>query len=397
MTVKRYKLVIMDGDTMTKRTRSSGDGTIVELPGNRYKAILRWTNLSGKEVSKTQICSSLRAANLAIAKFKKIRDSGQDPRAKSKTVGDLLDSWLAFKATEVTPGTIDQYQYAAKHIKAGLGSMALDKLQPEIIDKFLKSKTDEGLSPRYVKLLRTVLSMSLDQAIRWKLVDSNPAKFSASIKQPQRQSRALSETEAKALLTGARDDRLGALWTLLLTLGLRRGEALALTWSDYDRKAKTLSITKNRKKEGSKVVVGSLKTEASRRTLPLPQFICQALDNHRANQLKEKEYLLSLGVQWKEPNAMFATVWGHYLDPDNTSKLFKSVARKAGLEGWHLHELRHSAATFLITNGTPLEQVSKLLGHSSIRITSDVYSHLAVEHLRGATDAIGTYLQSLKN
>lgn len=93
---------------------------------------------------------------------------------------------------------------------------------------------------------------------------------------------------------------------------------------------------------------------------------------------------------------MFATVWGHYLDPDHASKLFKSVANKAGLEGWHLHELRHSAATFLITNGVPLEQVSKLLGHSSIRITSDVYSHLATEHLRGATDTIGSYLQGLK-
>ncbi len=375
------------------RTRSPGEGTIVKLD-DRYKAILRW-KANGKTVSKTRMCKSLREANLALAEFKKSRDRYEDPKAKAKTVSDLLDSWLTFKVSEVTPGTIDQYRYAVKHIKAGLGSVALEKLQPEIIDKFLKAKTDEGLSPRYVKLLRTVLSMSLDQGLRWRLVNSNPAMFSASIKQPQRQGKALSETEAQALLEAAQNDRLGALWIVLLTLGLRRGEAIALTWSDYDRKAKTLSITKNRKKEGSKVVVGSLKTEASRRTLPLPQFVCEALDNHRTSQIKEKEELLKLGQQWKEPNAMFATVWGHYLDPDNASKLFKTVASKAGLEGWHLHELRHSAATFLISNGVPLEQVSKLLGHSSIRITSDVYSHLATEHLRGATDAIGVYLQSL--
>ena len=93
---------------------------------------------------------------------------------------------------------------------------------------------------------------------------------------------------------------------------------------------------------------------------------------------------------------MFEAVRGHYLDPDHASKLFKSVASKAGLEGWHLHELRHSAATFLISNGVTLEHVSKLLGHSSIRITSDVYSHLATEHFRSATDAIGSYLQNLK-
>ncbi len=376
--------------------RAKGEGSIVKLKDGRFKAVLRWVNLEGKEVSKSRICKTKDEASSEIKKLQELKSGGHDPKAKSKTVSDLLDSWLVFKASEVTPGTIDQYQYAAKHIRAGIGRVALDKLQPEVIDKFLKSKTNEGLSPRYVKLLRTVLSMSLDQAVRWRLVNSNAAKFSASIKQPQRQGKALSETEAKALLEAAQNDRLGALWTVLLTLGLRRGEAIALTWSDYDRKAKTLSISKNRKKEGSKVVVGSLKTEASRRTLPLPQFVCEALDSHRVNQLKEKEHLLSIGQKWKEPNAMFATVWGHYLDPDNASKLFKTVATKAGLEGWHLHELRHSAATFLITQGVPLEQVSKLLGHSSIRITSDVYSHLATEHLRGATDAIGSYLQGLK-
>ncbi len=159
------------------RTRSPGEGTIVKCD-DRYKAILRW-QANGKTVSKTRMCKSLREANLALAEFKRTRDRGEDPKAKSKTVTDLIDSWLAFKVSEVTPGTIEQYRYAARHIKAGLGNIALAKLQPEIIDKFLKAKTDEGLSPRYVKLLRTILSMALDQGLRWRLINSNPAKFSA--------------------------------------------------------------------------------------------------------------------------------------------------------------------------------------------------------------------------
>jgi len=334
---------------------------------------------------------------MAIAEFKKIRDRGEDPKVVSKTVGQLLDSWLILKAGEVTPGTVDQYQYATRHIKSSIGSIPLSKVRPETIDSFLKSKTDEGLSPRYVKLLRTVLSMALDQAVRWRLLDSNPAQYSSSIKQPSRVTKALSEDQASFLLIAAKKDRLYALWVLMLSLGLRRGEAIALRWSDYDRNARTLSISRNRKKEGSKVVVGSLKTEASRRTLPLPDFLCQALDEHRAAQLQEKEYLLGLGVAWTEPEAIFTTVTGHYLDPDNTSKLFKTLTKKAGLDGWHLHELRHSAATILLSEGVPLEQVSKLLGHASIRITSDVYGHLSTEHLRGATDTIGAYLSGLKN
>ncbi|NNN16551.1 MAG: site-specific integrase [Acidimicrobiaceae bacterium] len=193
----------------------------------------------------------------------------------------------------------------------------------------------------------------------------------------------------------AKKDRLGALWIVLLSLGLRRGEAIALTWQDYDPKAKTLSVTKARKKEGSKVVVGSLKTDSSKRLIPLPIFVCDVLEKHRKSQLAEREVLSSHDVAWKQPTAMFTTAWGQWLDPDNTSKLFKTLAAKVGLEDWHLHELRHSAATILLSNGVPLEQVSKLLGHSSIRITSDTYSHLLTEHLRSATDTMGDYLSGL--
>ena len=382
---------------MAGRSRSGGDGTIVKQADGRYKAVLRWKAVTGQEVSKTRLCASIRAANLAMAEFKRIRDRGEDPRAASKTVSQLLDSWLLLKRGEVTPGTIDQYQYAVRHIKSLIGGAPLSKVQPDMIDTFLKAKSDEGLSPRYVKLLRTILSMALDQAVRWRMLDSNPAQYSTSIKQPVRTTKALSEQQAGTLLAAAKDDRLCALWTLMLSLGLRRGEAIAVRWSDYERKAKTLSISRNRKKEGSKVVVGSLKTEASRRTLPLPGFLCEVLDEHRIAQLQEKEYLLSLGLAWAEPDALFATVTGHYLDPDNASKLFKTLMRRAGLDGWHLHELRHSAATILLSEGVPLEQVSKLLGHASIRITSDVYGHLSTEHLRGATDTMGAYLEGLKN
>ena len=156
------------------RTRSSGDGTVYNRPDGKYKAVLRWTDASGREVSKTRVCPSLRASSLALTEFKKLRDSGQDPKAASKTVGDLLDSWLTFKAVQVSPGTLDQYRHAVRHVKAGLGGVALSKLMPEQIDKFLRTKSDEGLSPRYCKLLRTVLSMACDQALRWQLASTNP-------------------------------------------------------------------------------------------------------------------------------------------------------------------------------------------------------------------------------
>jgi len=345
-------------------------------------------------VNKTRICDKFREAQKALTEFKALRDAVDIPKVESRSLSDLLDRWLAHKASEIQPGTLAGYEYAVRHIKVGLGSVELEEIQPEAIDLFLRSKLKE-ISPRYVKLLRTVLSMSLDQAVRWKLLTSNPARYSASIKQSQAKGRSLSPDQAKALLAACEDDRLRALWILTLGTGLRRGEALGLEWEDYDERARTLSVTKARKKEGSKVVLGSLKTDSSRRVIPVPSFVCTALDRHRDEQVAEKEHLESLGVQWKEPTAMFATPWGHWLDPDGTSKAFKRLALKAGLGDWHMHELRHSAASLMLAQGVRLEEVSEIIGHASIRVTKDVYGHLSGERLREATDKMGEFLGDL--
>ncbi|WP_298346704.1 tyrosine-type recombinase/integrase [Ferrimicrobium sp.] len=384
----------MTASSPYRRSRSAGDGTITKSKPGTYRAELRWTDASGAKRRWTKTTRSLREANKALTEFKRLRDSGDEPRAKTKTLGGLLDAWVEFKASEVSVGTIDQYRYALRHIKAGLGGAELSKLQPQAIDEFLRSKLGE-LSPRYVKLLRTVLSMSLDQAVRWQLLASNPAKLSASIKQSQVRGRSLTPDQAKALLRATQGDRLRGLWVLMLATGLRRGEAIALEWRDYDTQAHTLRIERNRKKSGSAVIVGDLKTERSRRTLPLSEFVVQELEAHRLTQLAEREHLASLGVQWREPAAMFTTAWGQWLDPDNISKAFKRLAEKAGLGAWHLHELRHSAASLLLAQGVRLEEVSELVGHASIRVTADVYGHLQPERLRAATEALGGYLSGL--
>jgi integrase len=335
-------------------------------------------------VNKERTFKLQKDAFAGLAELKQLRDSGQVPTKRSQTIADLLQSWIDFKTanSSVSIATSEQYRYTIVHLISGLGDVKLDRLTAEAVDKFLTLKLQEGLSTRYVKLMRSVLSMALQQGVRWKLVSSNVAKDTTPVKQKHSQGRALSEEEANQLFDEAKKDRLGTLWILLLSLGLRRGEALALRWSDFDRKAKILSVTRNRKKEGPKVVTGDLKTAASRRVIPLPEFLVEALEAHRKAQITEKEYLLSLGVKWGNPEAMFTTVWGYYLDPDNASKLFKSLATKAGIGDWHLHELRHSAASFMLSKGVPLEVVADILGHSSIRITKDTYGHLTTERLR---------------
>jgi len=349
-----------------------------------WVAHLSWILPTGEGIRKERTFRLQREAFAGLAELKRLRDSGQTPTRRSQSVAELLESWIKFKIanSSVSVATTEQYRYTIRHLNSGLGSVSLDRLTAEIIDRFLTSKLDDGISPRYVKLMRSVLSMALQQGVRWKIISSNPALDTSPVRQKRTEGRALTEIEANKLLTAAEEDRLSALWTLLLSLGLRRGEALALRWSDFDRKAKTLNITRNRKKEGSRVVTGDLKTAGSRRVIPLPEFLIVALDRHKRSQTAEKEHLLSLGVKWADPEAMFTTVQGFYLDPDNASKLFKNVAKRAGIGDWHLHELRHSAATFMLTKGVPLEVVADILGHSSIRITKDTYGHLTTEHLK---------------
>lgn len=287
-----FTLEIVSSDKKPrKRTRSSGDGTITARPDGRYRAYLRWADAEGKQVNKTRICAKFRDAQEALTEFKELRDRGGEIEVAS-TVSDLLARWAAHKASQVAAGTLVQYGFAIVHLNGeterefeerkkrskkevrtygpGVGKIKLADLRPEMIDELLRERLEAGLSPRCVKLLRTVLSMALDQAVRWRLVSANPARYSSAIKQPQRHGRSLTADQVRAFLVACKSDRLGSLWVVLLSLGLRRGEAIALTWGDCDQKARTLSVTKARKKEGSKVVMGSLKTDSSRRVIPLP-------------------------------------------------------------------------------------------------------------------------------
>ncbi|MFJ2030524.1 tyrosine-type recombinase/integrase [Streptosporangium sp. NPDC087985] len=164
--------------------------------------------------------------------------------------------------------------------------------------------------------------------------------------------------------------------------GLRRGEALGLMWDGFDPEARTPRVThavkrlKNRTPDAerkTRLVISELKTRKSRRTLCLTPELVDALKRHRATHNTERP---QAGEAWTEHGLIFPTAFGHPSDPDTFSHLFSRLAQKAGLGHWHPHELRHSGASLLLAHGTPLHVVSDILGHASIAITKDVYSHL---------------------
>ncbi len=369
--------------------RTQGEGSIYPLPNGKWVAMISTLDGDGKRVRRSKTSHSRKGAESALRELK-AAFRGVGSQAVAKTVSELLEAWLAFKSSEISAPTGEQYRYAVRHLKNGLGSVSLSKLRPQQIDQFLQSKHD--LSPRYRKLLRTVLSMALDQGVRWQLLASNPAAYSAKIKQPEAEGRGLTDQQARSLLEAAHGDRLEALWVVMLLLGLRRGEALGLQWDDYDRHRRILTVTRQLRKDGT---IGELKTKGSKRSIPVPVAVTDALETHRSRQLSEIANLAAEGIQWRNQGVIFTTGIGSYLNPDNASHYFKALAKRAGLDDWHLHELRHSAASFMLVKGVPLEVVADILGHSSIRITADIYGHLTSERLKVGADAMDAVFSGL--
>jgi integrase len=195
----------------------------------------------------------------------------------------------------------------------------------------------------------------------------------------------LSADQAQQLLVVLRDDRLEPLYRLMLATGLRRGEALALHWRDVDLDTGSARVRWTLSRTSKGLELGEPKTERSRRTVPLPRSAVATLRTHWIRQASERQ---AAGPAWTDSGLVFTTEIGTPLEPRNVLRRFDALVRKAGLQGVHLHTLRHSAASFLLAAGTHTKVAQEHLGHSSYAITADVYSHVAPTQAREAADRL---------
>ena len=201
--------------------------------------------------------------------------------------------------------------------------------------------------------------------------------------------RTLSPEQARHLLETLKGHHNEALYALMLSTGLRRGEALGLQWSDFDRSTGVLRVSRQLKREGSRLVTTDTKTSLSRRAVNLPVPMLKTLLDHETRQRDQKELL---GLSWIDSGYVFTSSVGTPIDPRNLYREFQKVCRKAGLGDWHPHELRHSAASLMLAQGVKIQVVSQVLGHSSIRMTADVYGHLLDPDRKEAASAMGAML-----
>jgi integrase len=307
------------------------------------------------------------------------------------TVGELIERFLSDVAPDrVSPSTLDNYRLIAKHhLIPALGRKRLARLTPLEVQTLLRAKIEAGYSPRTVRLIRGLLVQCITQAERWGIVARNVARLTDGPKLARAEGRTLSPLQARELLEAARGDRLEACYVVLVALGLRKGEALGAAWTDIDLDRGLLTVRQALKRVGGAVSLGDVKTSGSRRMINLPDAVVAALRSHRARQAAER---LAAGPSWHESGLVFTTPIGTPIDPSNFRRQFDKICNKAGLVGWHPHELRHSAASIMLAAGVPLEVVSRVLGHASIRITADVYGHIMDPQRKQAADAMSTVL-----
>jgi integrase len=294
------------------------------------------------------------------------------------TVGDWLSDWLARLPGTVSAGTEDTYRRVVRlYLRPEVGAIKLARLTPGHVEDLLRGMRDRGLSAETQRMARAVLRRALRKAEQEGLIGRNVAAIAEGPKLHREQQRALSVEEARRLLAVAESDRLSAAIVVMLGLGLRRGETLGTTWDDLELEGERPTLLVRRQLQrlpGRALELTDLKTAKSKRDVPLPAFAVEALRAHRRGQAAER---MRLGEAWADRDGLvFTTPLGTPVDGRNFNRMLSKIATAAGLGHWHPHELRHSAVSIMLAEGVALEVVSEIVGHSSIRVTKDVYGHL---------------------
>lgn len=322
------------------------------------------------------------------AKLDKLR-RGRLPADDRTPLADLLDDWLAaLRTSNPAPATYIKYAGNVRnYLKPLLGHIAVGKLTRGHIQQMVDQLAPE-LAPSTLSIIHINLKAVLNEAIKDGRIDRNPAQFVVLPKGRPAEAKTFTSAQLNTFLDGAYrlDRRHYALYVLAANTGCRRGELLGLQWRDVDFRLGIVRIHQALRVGYGRREIGPLKTERSKRTLELTDATIDALRAHIVAQQVERA---QAGDKWRDNDLVFPNKYGSPISPDNfRERTYYKLLDQLELPRIKLHELRHSLATLLIENGVAVEVVSRMLGHSNIGVTVDVYSHLTTRAQRPATDVL---------
>jgi integrase len=322
----------------------------------------------------------------------------------------LTDKWLPTLDSLVAGGklkanTAASYRHQVEaYVRPRIGHVALQDVTPDMLARLygdllvdgrrrVREGQSAGLSPTSVRLVHVTVHRMLKDAVRWGLLPRNPADVSSADAPKATRTgadtmRVWSPTDLRTFLASVKGDRLYAMWLLFITTGLRRGEVAGLRWSDLDLDRGRLSVNVARVVVNHTVVDTSPKSKRTRE-LAIDPGTVKALRSHQVAQGAER---LAWGPGYNGSPLVFTWEDGRPLHPDVITRTFKRLATAAGLPVVRVHDLRHSYASAALSAGVGLKVMQERLGHSSVAITGDVYSHVSREVDQAAADQVAAVI-----
>lgn len=357
--------------TLFQRSRDNLWVAMVTMPDGRRR--------SASDKSKTVAAGLLRDLI-----DQRDRSVVQDPRRLR--VGPFLRQWIASVKGDLAPATWRKHESVIRvHLIPRIGHRLLSELSVADIRALLAR---DDLDPQTRRHHRSTLRRALADALRDGLVSRNVAALAPAPPMQKAERTYLTTAQARRVIEEAREERYWPLWVLILTTGLRVSEALGLAWSDVDLPNHSLKVQRQLVRLDGVWGRGKLKTRQSRRSIELVSRAVEALTEQRRRQDADRgDYPRPID------GLVFTTERGQPVHSTNVLPSWYATLRRLGLPRVTIHDCRHSAASMMLAAGVPLPVIAATLGHSSIRVTADLYSHVGIDLRREAADKLAEALR----
>ena len=390
---------------MAKR-RARGEGSLRKRSEGRWEG--RHTTGRDPETGKliyrnvlartqAECKSKLREAmkNIQLIPEEPLVKETKDPErpAVRYTTGEWLRTWFeVYSKPNIREATQDQYtNFLEKHVIPSVGDIPLEKLTSPRLQKLYQDLRTHGkvcqnknagssLSQKTVRNIHMMLHVALEQAVKEDLISKNPTDGCIAPKVEKKEMKVIQPEKIGAYLQAAADRNVLPMFYLELTSGLRRGELLALLWSDLDIDQRTISVNKSVAGRHGELKVSAPKTKHSIRKVAIPQ---------QAVELLIQEHALHPDNPYMFPSPVTGTMY----HPDTAGRLHKKLLKESGIENVRFHDLRHTFATVALQNGVDIKTLSHMLGHFSSGFTLDTYTHVTAKMQQEAAEKMGNFMQ----
>lgn len=315
-----------------------------------------------------------------VAESVRDREKGVPQRTDERmTVHAFFNQWLDGKKSEIVPTTWTRYRELLAHVSRAMGDQQLTRLNATMFQRlYARLQSEDGLSSSTVHHVHTVAQEALNAAVQYGLMAVNPLTAIKGPRMNETEMQPLDPEQTRMFLDTVHGDHWEAFYVLAISSGMREGEMLGLHWSDVDLERRFLQVRYTMSYvSGEGFSLRQPKTKRSRRRIDLSPHVVEVLREHR---IRQKEHRLKMGGHWDEasfPDLVFPNEVGRPMSAGNLlRRSFLPLLDKAGLPRIRIHDLRHTAATLMLLEGRNAKEVSDRLGHASVTITLDRYSHV---------------------